>query len=504
MIDQQNSLSEKFLKKGFWLYVFSFIIAPIGYIIKVILSNDLSVEEIGVLYGIISLITLVAGFNDFGMTESLNKFLPQYITEKRYDKVKALLLYALGTQMVTAIIIFFIFFFGANYIGTNYFKYNDAIEAIKIFSFYFILMNIFQVIGTFFMSVQDTLYSKIGELARMLFVLLFILTLFLNGKGTLINYSYAWLIGLIIGIIVGYILFYNKYYKIYLKGIKADISSKFYKKIFKYAIFVFIGAQASTILGQIDMQMIIYMLGSKDAGLYSNYLSLIGIPFLIITPIFGLLFPIFSEMYSKGEIERINLVKNIFEKNFLGIGIAINILFFLFGEIIAYIFFGEKFIMSGTIIKYSALFLAFNFLLQINFNLLASIGKVKERVVIISYAIIINFILNLVFIKLLGVVGSALATGIGWIYIRYMSEIKLGFEYKSKFNLKYVFKNIIFLSLIGIIIYFILPKEFTSISRIYLFFEVIVISIIYFICYLFINYGDFRFLILEIKRLRGK
>lgn len=504
MIDQQNSLSEKFLKKGFWLYVFSFIIAPIWYIIKVILSNDLSVEEIWVLYWIISLITLVAGFNDFWMTESLNKFLPQYITEKRYDKVKALLLYALWTQMVTAIIIFFIFFFWANYIWTNYFKYNDAIEAIKIFSFYFILMNIFQVIWTFFMSVQDTLYSKIWELARMLFVLLFILTLFLNWKWTLINYSYAWLIWLIIWIIVWYILFYNKYYKIYLKWIKADISSKFYKKIFKYAIFVFIWAQASTILWQIDMQMIIYMLWSKDAWLYSNYLSLIWIPFLIITPIFWLLFPIFSEMYSKWEIERINLVKNIFEKNFLWIWIAINILFFLFWEIIAYIFFWEKFIMSWTIIKYSALFLAFNFLLQINFNLLASIWKVKERVVIISYAIIINFILNLVFIKLLWVVWSALATWIWWIYIRYMSEIKLWFEYKSKFNLKYVFKNIIFLSLIWVIIYFILPKEFTSISRIYLFFEVIVISIIYFICYLFINYWDFKFLILEIKRLRGK
>ena len=46
MIDVHSSLSEKFLKKGFWLYFFAFIIAPIGYLIKIILSNELKVEEV--------------------------------------------------------------------------------------------------------------------------------------------------------------------------------------------------------------------------------------------------------------------------------------------------------------------------------------------------------------------------------------------------------------------------------------------------------------------------
>jgi hypothetical protein len=50
MIDQHKTLSEKFIKKGFWLYLFSFIIAPIGYIIKIIISGELSVSELGILY----------------------------------------------------------------------------------------------------------------------------------------------------------------------------------------------------------------------------------------------------------------------------------------------------------------------------------------------------------------------------------------------------------------------------------------------------------------------
>lgn len=504
MIDQQNSLAEKFLKKGFWLYLFSFIIAPIWYIVKVILSNDLSVEEIWVLYWIISLITLIAWFNDFWMTESLNKFLPQYITEKRYDKVKAILIYAIGTQLITAILIFFIFFFWANYIWLHYFKSEIAIETIKIFSFFFILFNLFQVISVFYMAIQNTFLNKLIEFIRMIAVLTFILSIFLIWKWNLINYSYAWLIWLIIWIIFSYIIFYNKYYKIYLKWIKTNDHKNHYKTIFKYAILVFLWAQASTILWQIDMQMIILMLWSKDVWYYTNYLSLMWIPFMIIAPVFSMLFPIFSEMNSKWENEKIKLVKNIFQKNFLSVWIAFNILLFIFWEIVAYIFFWEKFIMSWTILKYSALFLGFNFLLQVNFNILASIWKVKERVNIVLYAIIINFISNLIFIKLIWVAWAALATWIWWIFIWWMSEKKLWEEFKSNYDLKYIFKNIIFLWVLGVIIYFILPKNFSSISRITILLEVITISIVYFSLFIWFNYKDFKFFILEIKRLKGK
>jgi hypothetical protein len=53
------------------------------------------------LYGIISLITLLSAYNDLGMTDSLNYFIPKFITDKRYDKVKSILVYAFIAQMTT-------------------------------------------------------------------------------------------------------------------------------------------------------------------------------------------------------------------------------------------------------------------------------------------------------------------------------------------------------------------------------------------------------------------
>ena len=110
MIDQHNSLAEKFIKKWVWLYVFTFIISPLWYIIKIIVSWQLTVEEIWIIYGVMSLMVLLNSFNDLWMAESLNKFVPDFITQKRYDKVKSILIYAILAQVLSGWILFLLFF----------------------------------------------------------------------------------------------------------------------------------------------------------------------------------------------------------------------------------------------------------------------------------------------------------------------------------------------------------------------------------------------------------
>jgi Na+-driven multidrug efflux pump len=72
------------------------------------------------------------------MTESLNHFVPQFVTEKRYDKVKSILFYALFIQIITSIFIASFFYFGSEFIANTYFKSEAATEALKVFSLFFI------------------------------------------------------------------------------------------------------------------------------------------------------------------------------------------------------------------------------------------------------------------------------------------------------------------------------------------------------------------------------
>jgi len=504
MIDQHNTLTEKFLKKGFWLYLFSFIIAPIWYIIKIILSWELAVDEIWIIYWVMSLMVLLSSFNDFWMAESLNKFIPDYITNKDYAKVKTIFFYAISTQIFTWIIIFLAFYFWADFLSINYFHDTKSLEIIKIFAFFFLWTTFFHVITIFFQAVQDTFMQKIVELIRMMFVLWYTVFIFLADLWNMASYSLAWVFWMYIWIIFAIFLFYKKYYKIYLKNVSIIYSKDLIKEIFKYAFLVFLWAQAWTILSQVDMQMIIYILGNMDAWYYTNYLSIIGIPFMIIWPIFAFLFPVFSEMIAKKEFEKIKLIKRIFTKNFLSFSIVFSILFLVFWQEIASILFWEKFLKSGEILQYSIIFLSFNFLLQINFNILAANWKVKERLYIILIALVFNTILNYILLKTIWVVWAALATWLWWVLIYVLSELKLK-EYFTKLDIKYLFKNIIIFSILWWLMYkFIVPIFSLINNRLYEFGFLAVISIFYFWIYFLVNMWDFRWFISEIKRVRNK
>lgn len=502
MIDQYNTLSEKFLRKGFWLYLFWFIIGPIWYIIKIIISWELSVNEVWILYGIISLLTLISSYNDLWMTESLKHFIPIYVNEKRYDKVKSILFYAFFLQIITSLIIAAFFYFWSDIIANSYFKSEIAINSLKIFAFFFIWLNLFQTISSFFLAVQNTFFYKSLQFIRILFVMVSIIIIYSLDLSTLENYSYSWLIWLYIWLLISLLLFYKRYYKSYFYKEKFLIEKKLVKTTFRYAFFILLSAWAWSILSQIDMQMIIYILWTEDAWYYTNYLSIIWIPFLIIWPIFWFLFPVFSEMYSKWEIKKIKLVKEILIKNSLIFSIITSFFFFIFAETITYILFWEKFLKSAEILKYSIFFLIFNFLLQVNENIMLATWKVKERIKIIFAAIVLNFIINLIFINLLWVIWAALATWIWWIFIYTLWEYFLWKKYSSKIDYKILSKNLVFMWTLSFFTYKFWLYYFTWLSRINSLLLIFLFFIIWFCVFFITNYNDLKGVILEIKKLR--
>ena len=221
MTKKHSSFSQKLLTNTFWLYVLSYIIAPIWYVIKILLSWELLIEEIWILYWVISLVTLIWAFNDFWITESLKYFIPRFLNEKAYWKIKNILLYSISIQFISSIIIASLLYIFSKEIAVWYFHNEEVIHTLKIFSIFFIWINFFNIITTFFLSIQNAFYSKIVDLSRLLFSLLFIFLLIFTGNATLEYVSYMWLIWLTVWLITWYIIFYNKFYKLYLKNIKS-------------------------------------------------------------------------------------------------------------------------------------------------------------------------------------------------------------------------------------------------------------------------------------------
>ena len=167
----------------------------------------------------------------------------------------------------------------------------------------------------------------------------------------------------------------------------------------KYALWVFLAVNAGVLLSQIDMQMVVFLLGTEAAGYYANYLSIIRIPFILLTPGIVFLFPVISDLFAKEKYDKIALIKSLFSQYFFILGLISGAMFLLLGTDITTLLFSDKFETSGHILAYSAPFLFFNFLLQIHFQILSGTGQVKERMWILMQSVVLNTVLNVLFIR---------------------------------------------------------------------------------------------------------
>lgn len=245
-----------------------------------------------------SLMTILGAYNDFGMTESLNYFLPGYIHEKNTKKITNTFSIALVTQMVTSTILALCMYFGASWLAAHYFENPLAAVVLHILTIQFFADNVFRTVNTFFQAIQDTRLQKMTDFLRMFILMIIVCSLWFFDVHTIAIYAWSWSLAMLCGVTLSLIFLARKYHSYF------DFSSwKFRKEdyihVFKYAFWVMLSANVGMLLSQIDMQMVITMLGTRDAGYYTNYLSLIRIPFLFLLPGIFFLFPVFSDLLKR-------------------------------------------------------------------------------------------------------------------------------------------------------------------------------------------------------------
>lgn len=164
----------RLLKKNLWIYFFSFLIAPTGYVIKIVMTGTLSQEDYGIFVAVISFIMILGAYNDFGMSDSLNFFLPEHLQKKDKKKITQTLSIALVTQVLSSTVLAIVLFFTSGFLARYYFEAPSSRAILHIFILFFFADNIFRSINIFFQSLQDTKLQKLTEFLRNVFQLLLI------------------------------------------------------------------------------------------------------------------------------------------------------------------------------------------------------------------------------------------------------------------------------------------------------------------------------------------
>lgn len=456
MLNQDETLAQKFIKKGSWIFLFTILAAPLGYIIRIVLTNDLTPWEIGILYGVISLLMLLGVYNDFWLTESLNYFLPKYIVKKDYARCKYLLSLAFWAQLITSIMLGVWLFLTADFLAVWHFKNPIAWDVIRVMSLFFLWINMMQVSGIIFSASQNTKFQKGTEFFRMFVTMLGICWLFFLDQWSLLHYAWVWIIGLYIAVIFISILGYIYYYKPYFQWVAIHHDTELRSTFLKYSLWTFVWANIGTLLHNLDQQILQNMTTSVDWWIYAMYLSLIWIPFLVLSPLLSFLFPVISEVYSRWLVEKIRIIHSTFS-NLMGILMLwASELFIILGVQIALFLYGIEYEESGKSLIFIAPFLVLNVLIQINFQIMAGTGMIRERVWILWKTLVFN--ISMIILLLYGFkngylpfpsASSATSFGVGfsWILMWWLSKNAVK-EYAWSIDLPWMAKNLFIIMII--------------------------------------------------------
>ena len=447
---KDQTLWEKLIKKWFWLYFFSFLVAPAGYLIKLFVSNSISVADVWVLYSIVSLISLLNTYNDLWLTESLQYFLPRFLIKKQYNYAKTSIYLSLAAQIFTALIIACVLWFAAPWLATHYFHSESAVIALKYFCFYFLWVNLFQTLQSVFIAIQDTFSQQFVEFIRQWSIFWFTVLFFFTWKASIQWYSLNWILWLLIWIIVALILFHKKYSKELLQW-KFEYDKKVAKNYIKYALRCFIWLEISVVFWNLIQQFVIIFLWAEPAWYYTNFVSLFWIVGIIVWPILNLVFPMISEIIAKKDNWKLKMIYSFFYTYLIiAILLLIGFLIPLWKET-WYTLLWTKFAFSWVLLSYWVIFTLFSNLTWFNFNVLAWMWKIKERVKFMWVALAVS-LLTLISMKRIWIYWWVLALWTWYITLRFLSFRELYKENKFTVNWKLILNNVIICTAMWVVI----------------------------------------------------
>jgi O-antigen/teichoic acid export membrane protein len=480
--------------------LFTIFFGPIAYAMKIIISGDATPEEIGILYGVVSLVVLLSTYNDFGFTEALNYYLPKAINDRNWARFNTLVLAAFAMQVISSIVIGGSLYVWSGWLAEHYFGDPRAAEVLRIFCLFFVGINLFQILNTVFQASQNTFLQKSTEFARMASMLLFVVAIWWGPDRSIESYAWAWIGGVAVGVVASLPVFVLRYWRPYLAEAGFERDPALLRTFAKYALGSLFTANIAMILSQIDMQIVIVALGTREAGYYSNYLSLVSIPFVFSAPLMQFLFPVVSQFRPEEAAEKITALKNLlFKFLFLG-GVLAGTLLFVYARPIAVFFFGETFRESGSILVYSSLFVAFNFLLQTNFQILAGTGHIRTRIYILLAGLAANLALSVALVGPLGARGVSLAVGVAWAFMYAASEYATR-EYRLRAEAGFVAKNGVFAGACMLAAPYL--SALVPADRWEAFGWLFILSILHILAFMLVNIADVRALISGVRTIKS-
>ena len=138
MMEKKINYTKKAVKGVGVVFIFSIISAFVAYLARLVIARNLSVEDYGLFYSVLSVVLLIVLFEMLGLDDSLTKFIAEFNAKKKYWLIKKSIASVFMIYLVISLILALILFFLSGFLAQNYFKSTKAALMIPIFAIFLI------------------------------------------------------------------------------------------------------------------------------------------------------------------------------------------------------------------------------------------------------------------------------------------------------------------------------------------------------------------------------
>ncbi len=399
------------IKNSSFLITISIISIIIGYFLRIFLSKTLSIDDFGLFYSILAFLGLFTLIRHLGLNQMLAKYIPEFIIDKDYKKIKSSIILSILFQLVAISIFTLLIFIFSDTISMTIFRTNQAIMILQIMVLSFLPSIFFSIFQSVFQGYQRIKTYAFVECIRITLTTILASILVLTGFG-LVGVAIAYLVTAIVTSIIFSIIFFN------IPNIfssETDFSKPFIKKMFNFAIPMFASGVAYVLISNIDTFILVIFRSFKEVGLYQIALPTSQLLWVFVSAVAVVLFPLSSKLYKRNkETDLVLVIKLLMVFLFLLL-LPLIVIVVVFPDIIIKVLFSEQYLEATTIIQILSINAIFYSVFTIFQTVLDGIGKQIISMKNIYLVALFNLTLNFVLVPIFGILGAAIATTTSFI-----------------------------------------------------------------------------------------
>jgi O-antigen/teichoic acid export membrane protein len=386
----------------------------------ILLSRYLSQHDYGTYRQVFLITGILITILNFGIPNSINYFLPQYDKKKQ----KSFLIQTVLFQLFLGVLATLFLWLTAGLIG-NKLENPELVIALKMFALYPLFILPSMAYSNIFICINKV------KLAGILSPVLGLIKLLVIVICVLLGYPLTTL--LIFILISSFIQFSIIVFILWKTYHKISFSVSFSNLMNQLKFSAPIGF--ATILGmmivKIDQLMVSYYFSVEEYAVFS--VGAIEIPFINMITIaaMAVITPYLVSKYKSNEMDQFlrKWRNSVLKLSFVIFPVALFFIFF--GRDVIILLYSDKYVESSIIFRIYQLKL----LTKVTFfgHVLLALGKPKKILIFSFITLIVNILLNFLFINLFGFIGAACATIISAFLISFLQLSEIARIVKIKF-----------------------------------------------------------------------